>query len=351
MDVEGVDGRERGDDNTFERRSSLFALAVSEVLIINMWDKQVGLRDGANHSLLRTLLEVNAQLFLNSSRNMSRTLFYFVLRDFDGQTSLHDLREIIVENLARIWDDVTKPQGLKSCPVSDLFDIAVASLPHKVLHPNKFVDAIASLATDFRTCEWSSTGSKTIGLLKEDYHRHVPADGFCQFVQNVWTQISEAKDLDFPAQYEMLATFRCDQILSVTKEFFSTQLVTFERDLLNDPARIPPGLGRNMLSARSRALESFKEAASRYYAPVFNKKLEELREAIDPRLQIVLDGFVKYVSREGLRTFSSESEAIQGRLVSLDNGRLTGHAVKDAYKRALSGFQEHLQCIFVTELP
>jgi hypothetical protein len=38
MDLEGSDGRERGeDDNSFERQSALFALAVADVLLVNMF--------------------------------------------------------------------------------------------------------------------------------------------------------------------------------------------------------------------------------------------------------------------------------------------------------------------------
>lgn len=64
MDVEGTDGRERGEDQDFERKSALFALATSEVLIVNMWEHQVGLFQGANMGLLKTVFEVNLQLFL-----------------------------------------------------------------------------------------------------------------------------------------------------------------------------------------------------------------------------------------------------------------------------------------------
>ena len=63
MDVEGTDGRERGEDQDFERKSALFSLVTSEVLIINMWENMVGLYQGANMSLLKTVLEVNLQLF------------------------------------------------------------------------------------------------------------------------------------------------------------------------------------------------------------------------------------------------------------------------------------------------
>jgi len=64
MDVEGTDGRERGEDQDFERKSALFALATSEVLIVNIWEHQVGLYQGANMGLLKTVFEVNLQIFL-----------------------------------------------------------------------------------------------------------------------------------------------------------------------------------------------------------------------------------------------------------------------------------------------
>lgn len=68
MDVEGTDGRERGEDQDFERKSALFALATSEVLIVNIWEHQVGLYQGANMGLLKTVFEVNLQLFLKDTK-------------------------------------------------------------------------------------------------------------------------------------------------------------------------------------------------------------------------------------------------------------------------------------------
>ena len=81
MDVEGTDGRERGEDQVrgcievmhisivsqllqdFERKSALFSMASSEVLLVNMWEHQVGLYNGANMGLLKTVFEVNLGLF------------------------------------------------------------------------------------------------------------------------------------------------------------------------------------------------------------------------------------------------------------------------------------------------
>lgn len=64
MDLEGSDGRERGEDDTsFERQSALFALAVADIVLVNMWAKDVGRESGAGKPLLKTIFQVNLKLF------------------------------------------------------------------------------------------------------------------------------------------------------------------------------------------------------------------------------------------------------------------------------------------------
>jgi len=49
FDIEGTDSAERGEDRiSFEQTTSLFALALSNVLIINMWYKDVGRYHASN---------------------------------------------------------------------------------------------------------------------------------------------------------------------------------------------------------------------------------------------------------------------------------------------------------------
>ncbi|VAI13205.1 unnamed protein product [Triticum turgidum subsp. durum] len=59
MDLEGTDGRERGEDDTaFEKQSSLFALAISDIVLINMWCHDIGREQAANKPLLKTVFQV-----------------------------------------------------------------------------------------------------------------------------------------------------------------------------------------------------------------------------------------------------------------------------------------------------
>lgn len=108
MDVEGTDGRERGDDQDFERKSALFSLATSEVLVVNMWETQVGLYNGANMGLLKTVFEVNLQLFQTNNSRKERSLLLFVIRDYIGATPIENLQKTIESDLEKIWQGLIK---------------------------------------------------------------------------------------------------------------------------------------------------------------------------------------------------------------------------------------------------
>ena len=61
LDLEGSDGRERGEDDTnFERQSALFALAVADVLLINVWCHDIGREQGSGKPLMKTIFQVRA---------------------------------------------------------------------------------------------------------------------------------------------------------------------------------------------------------------------------------------------------------------------------------------------------
>lgn len=68
MDLEGSDGRERGEDDTsFERQSSLFALAIADVLVINIWAKDIGRETGSGKPLLKTVFQVSKVSMIHCS--------------------------------------------------------------------------------------------------------------------------------------------------------------------------------------------------------------------------------------------------------------------------------------------
>ncbi len=81
MDLEGSDGRERGEDDTnFERQSALFALATADVLLVNIWCHDIGREHGSGKPLLKTIFQVNLKLF-SPDPGRKRTVLLFVIRD------------------------------------------------------------------------------------------------------------------------------------------------------------------------------------------------------------------------------------------------------------------------------
>ncbi|KAL8364984.1 hypothetical protein RB595_004004 [Gaeumannomyces hyphopodioides] len=309
MDVEGTDGRERGEDQDFERKSALFALATSEVLIVNIWEHQVGLYQGANMGLLKTVFEVNLQLFLKDKASAPRSLLFFVIRDHIGNTPLANLRDTLIQDLTKIWSTISKPQALEHAKIEHYFDFAFAALPHKILQPEKFVSEVQRLGSRFVVGHRSTPDQEFAGgVFLPEYHRRIPADGFSVYAEGIWDQIVHNKDLDLPTQQELLAQFRCDEIAREVLTAFDEVIVPLE-DQQTEAVRLGkpsvlPDLGRTGSAARTKAVNGFKELACRYHKGVAARKGAELEAKIDTRLKALYMGQVSAVHKAGVATFS-----------------------------------------------
>lgn len=358
MDVEGTDGRERGEDQDFERKSALFALATSEVLIVNMWEQQVGLYQGANMGLLKTVFEVNLQLFLKNSKNITRSLLFFVIRDHLGHTPLSNLRQTLLQDLERIWSSLSKPPGLEKSKISDYFDFAFVALPHKILQPQKFEEDVARLGTRFREGYMDAKKSAMVlddptePIFLPQYHRRIPADGFPMYAAGIWEQIDSNKDLDLPTQQELLAQFRCDEISKEVLVPFDEVIKPIEErqagGVSSGKLVLIPGLGKLMETARQALLKDFEEEASRYHKGVFKRKQAELQTNVDSRLKALFVGQLNAVHKNGIHDFS---EAVS---TAVKAGQKKGNNY-DFYKivqaekqKALKKFEFEAQASLVT---
>ncbi|TGJ86082.1 hypothetical protein E0Z10_g2711 [Xylaria hypoxylon] len=321
MDVEGTDGRERGEDQDFERKSALFALATSEVLIVNIWEHQVGLYQGANMGLLKTVFEVNLQLFLKDKQQSTpRSLLFFVIRDHIGNTPLANLRNTLVQDLTKLWSTISKPQGLEKANIEDYFDFAFATLPHKILQPEKFIDEVKNLGRRFIAGSRSSRtklqhGEQELegGLFLAEYHRRIPADGFSVYAEGVWDQIVHNKDLDLPTQQELLAQFRCDEISRDVLILFDATIGPLEEQQaeasrVGNPL-VLADLGDTGKRTREKCVKAFETQASRYHKAVYARKRTELESKIDQRLKTLYQGQLTAAHKSGVTSFS---DAVSG---------------------------------------
>ncbi|KAI9923583.1 hypothetical protein ASPWEDRAFT_503757 [Aspergillus wentii DTO 134E9] len=350
MDVEGTDGRERGEDQDFERKSALFALATSEVLIVNIWEHQVGLYQGANMGLLKTVFEVNLQLFLKDKNTTHRSLLFFVIRDFVGTTPLKNLQKTLMEDISGLWDSISKPAGLETATVHDYFDFQFYGLPHKSYQPEQFVAETKKLSLRFREDHKDPTMNALKGEFSDggvflpEYHRRIPADGFSRYAEGIWDQIVNNKDLDLPTQQELLAQFRCDEILREVIVSFDEAIIPFEEKQsqaarLGEP-EILGGLGAAMRSSRAKAVKGFDAEASRYHKGVYQRKRAELEGKVDTRLKALFQGQLNAMHKSGIHEFSEAVTAAVKSGQKKGTGYDFAEIVKQESKTALEKYED-----------
>ncbi|CDK26301.1 unnamed protein product [Kuraishia capsulata CBS 1993] len=291
MDVEGTDGRERGEDQDFERKSALFALSTSEVLLINIWEYQVGLYQGANLGLLRTVFEVNLALF---SQERTKSLILFVIRDHVGNTPLENLAGTLTADLEKIWDQLSKPAGAETLKLNDFFDLKFAALSHKVLQPEAFREDVAKLGDRF-------TGSE---LFKPEYHRGVPIDGWTVYSEQIWEQIETNKDLDLPTQRIAAARQRCDEISSECYASFLAEFKSIDPVVLSGK-----DLSEKLKAIRSTALSSYNVSAVRYPNVAYLERQASLKEKLDQNIKDILSSEIRGASKLVSQKFTNDIEA------------------------------------------
>lgn len=119
FDIEGTDSKERGEQRlTFEQTTSLFALAIADVLLINMWTTDIGRYGASNYGLLKVIFEVNLKLFDQKSNKK----LLFVLRDFDDRgNNFQKIQGILEADLNRIWSEIYKPEKFANSKPQDFF--------------------------------------------------------------------------------------------------------------------------------------------------------------------------------------------------------------------------------------
>ena len=83
----------------YNKMSNLFALAVSDVLMINLWTHEVNRVSGSCTLLIKTILQVNFKLF--SEQKTKKLLF--LLRDYDQNSENWN---VLINNFNKVLRNV-----------------------------------------------------------------------------------------------------------------------------------------------------------------------------------------------------------------------------------------------------
>lgn len=290
MDVEGTDGRERGEDQDFERKAALFALSTSEILIVNIWEHQVGLYQGANMGLLKTVFEVNLSLFGRTKleQNDHKVLLLFVIRDHIGVTPQESLLATITQDLHRVWDTLNKPEETAHLTFGDFFDVAFHAVGHKLLQAEKFDADVRRLGLRF------VDPSAPDYLFHPQYAHDIPLDAWAMYAESCWDQIDSNKDLDLPTQQILVAKFKCDEIAAACLQEVEPKMRHLREDAVARTAAEKEvqidyeETGRLLTDVRNEVLEDFTSQAGKYNRSVF----EEKRAALAGKLHLQIEAVV-----------------------------------------------------------
>lgn len=304
MDVEGTDGRERGEDQDFERKAALFALATSEVLIVNMWESQVGLYQGANMGLLKTVFEVNLSLFGTAKlhKNDHKVLLLFVIRDHLGVTPQASLAATITQDLLTIWNGLSKPADVAHLEFRDFFDVTFHTLGHKVLQNDRFIKDVQSLGDRF-----TDTASPDY-LFKPNYHHDIPIEGWTMYAENCWDQIDNNKDLDLPTQQILVAKFKCDEVanqcydrfVQITQDLEVTANAAIQSNTVNYAE-----VGESFRRHCDEVLDEYDAGASKYNQNVYQQKRTALVEKLHAKLHDVHSVYAHHLVSATIKTVAA----------------------------------------------
>ncbi|VFQ65462.1 unnamed protein product [Cuscuta campestris] len=321
MDLEGTDGRERGEDDTaFEKQSSLFALAVSDIVLINMWCHDIGREQAANKPLLKTVFQVMMRLF-----SPRKTTLMFVIRD-KTRTPLENLEPVLREDIQKIWDSVPKPQTHTETPLSEFFNVEVVALNSFEEKEEQFKEQVASLRQRF-------VHSIEPGGLAGDRRAVVPASGFSFSAQQMWKIIKENKDLDLPAHKVMVATVRCEEISNEKYAAFTANEEWCQVEKAVQSHAVP-GFGKILSSILDVCLSEYDAEATFFDEGVRVAKRKQLEQKLLQLVQPSHQSMLGHIRSEDLERFKE----IFGS--ALSGGKAFAEAASECSESCLVQFDE-----------
>ena len=293
MDLEGTDGRERGEDDTkFEKQSSLFAMATADTLLVNIWCHDIGRENASGKPLLKTIFQVILKIF-----NPKKTTLLFVIRDKTSKTPMDALVRDMRTDLQSIWQSVTKPSKHARASFDDFFTLEFTSLPHYEYAHDQFIEEANALYGRFADPNRRDT------LCPVADGSNVPANGLVVSLRETWNAVIGDKDLDLPAHKVMVATVRCEEIACTKLAAMceGRELASLMSSVAPDGATAAPGLGLKLAAHAIIALRGYDEEAQYFDESVRVAKRDELRARLVHALRPIAHAHLKHVGEKLLR--------------------------------------------------
>jgi len=227
-----------------------------------------------NYGVLKIVFEMNLKLF---QQNTAKKIIIF-LRDFDATRNKKDkIESLILEDIKKIWSEIKIPEAYAGKGPEHFFSFEFITMPHLIYREKEFKEEIVNLKKRFDKDD-PNYFFKNLSSIK-----NVPADGLKQYVNQIWTDILNDKDLDIPSQREMLANYRCteikNKILSAyDKEFKELYNLSSEKDILD--------FKEKCIDLKNKICSEYEKQACNYDNNVYKNIYKNLEEQISQKLYV-----------------------------------------------------------------
>lgn len=288
LDTQGSDGRD-GDTQKVARVTTL-ALALADALIFNLWAADLGRYEAAGYALLRTIFLEHIRIFRNEEP--VKTLIVFVIRDHDDESPLDSLRQILLQDIDSIWNQI----DADGADLADLLDFEFVSLPHIRHRAAEFDVAVTHLSERF------SNPNHEQYLLAPVYSRKVPTEGLYNYAEVVWKDTDQDKAVELPGKKDLVAAYRCDVAYDAQQRPSIAQLNRWTSEV--DRGRTIPTFGVKASQLLDNALEKYdRDTLAHASSAIRAKKRSELQSSLQARIRSLFNKQILLLQNSALQRF------------------------------------------------
>lgn len=260
LDIEGADSRERGDGaRSFESRTALLAVALSDVVVVNMWAHDIGRYSAANYELFETVF-AHAVLLRKSGSIRHCVRILVAIRDYDGLADVAQIQRVLLGDLKAIWERLS----VKHLTFDELFKISFATLPHLKYAKELF----SARVIDFR----NDVNNLVRGAIIDSIGIRAPLTAFNALGSAVWMDVNNATggvgddaefSLDVPKHAALAAHYSLGHVVTNVLERFVVPPAEELREELEQNWTTPmENYASRVLEIVDNALQQYDEQAS-----------------------------------------------------------------------------------------
>jgi len=269
-----------------------------------MWTNDIGRYTASNYGVLKVVFEQNLKLFQQESEKK----IIIVLRDFDSKVDdISKLKESIMADMFKIWNEIPKPEEFKDQPCSKYFKFEFLTLAHKFYQTEKFNQGIEEIKERLkRNKDDNKTGANANSIFNlVNYDKNVPIDGFYKYCLDIWTNILNNKDLNIPGQKEMLARFKCDEIKLAALNLVEQKINDLE---IESSSNMMPDFGEKAKQILKEALDSYDPLAKNYLSYIYQDVRNSLEEELASKMYSAFSNQLKRLIPKYQKKFRTHFE-------------------------------------------